>query len=84
MPTMIEVQCGMVLQTALEAELAIRVKTNNPARARLSLYNTRKALGNIEFAQLQIRISPDAPDGELWIINLDKVNDMLAQMQQPG
>jgi hypothetical protein len=81
MPTMIEVQCGMILQTAINAELAIRVKTNNPTRARLSLYNTRKALGNVEFAQLQIRVSPDDPEGEIWIINLGKVNDMLAGQQ---
>lgn len=64
----LEMQCVTILQAAASAEYGIVLKTNDPAKARATLYRVRKDLGDTELAKLMIRVSPDDSEGELWII----------------
>jgi hypothetical protein len=68
MATALEVQCATILYAAKDAELGLIIKTNNPYKARASLYKARRDLGDVELAKLQIRVSPDDSEGELWIL----------------
>ena len=68
-----------MLYQALESENGIRVTVESPGlmvapslRAKQVLYRFKSE--NREFDCLQIRLSPDDPDRELWII---KTNDKL-------
>lgn len=66
--TALELQCAAILKAASEAEVGIVVHTNDPAKARATLYATRKLFGDSEFKNLTIRVSPDDTEHELWII----------------
>lgn len=68
MPSPQDIQCHTILRAATSAELGLVLRTNDPYRARASLYKARKDIGDIELAALQIRTSPDDPEHELWII----------------
>lgn len=64
----LEQQCVSILQAATQATHGIVVHTNDPARARATLYRVRKLVGDSEFNHLMIRVSPDDTEHELWII----------------
>ena len=64
----LDTQCLTILQAAASAEIGLCIKTNDPYKARASLYRFRKDLGDHELKQLQIRVSPNDSEGELWII----------------
>jgi hypothetical protein len=63
----------MILNAALTSALGIVVRTNDAAKARATLYRVRKLLGDVELGQLQIRVSPDDSEHELWIIRKTEV-----------
>lgn len=81
-----DLQCSTILYVANEAELGIAVKTNDPYRARASLYKTRKLLADPTLASLQIRVSPDNPNGEIWIFKPSGVSgfDITKTMEDQG
>ena len=64
----LDMQCLTVLQAAAAAEIGLCVKTNDPYKARASLYRFRKSLGDATLATLQIRVSPNDSEGEIWIL----------------
>lgn len=66
--TPLEIQCHTILLAASTAEFGLVVKTNDPYRARASLYGFRTKLGDPELATLQIRVSPNDSEQEIWII----------------
>lgn len=77
----LELAAFSVLKSASESELGIVVRvesppdrsTSSPAlRAKQTLYNLRKSLSDPSFDRLQIRLSPDDPNNELWVINQPK------------
>lgn len=68
MPTNLELQCAQVLHSAASADLGIVLRTNNPTKARASLYNTRKMLSDPVLDNLHIRVSPNDSENEIWII----------------
>jgi hypothetical protein len=80
MPTMLELQCATILNAAASADLGIVVKTNDPYKARYSLYNTRKLLGDFTHKELQIRVSPNDADGEIWIIKRTEAPGFVPQL----
>lgn len=61
-------QCAAIFRSAADASTGIVVRTDDAARARVMLYEARKLLGDVEFNQLMIRVSPDDTEHELWII----------------
>jgi hypothetical protein len=63
-----EIQCLTVLQAAAASSIGLCVKTNDPYRARASLYRFRKEFGDPQLSGLQIRVSPTDSEGEIWII----------------
>ena len=71
MPSSLEIQCSTILYAAISAEFGLVIKTNNPYKARASLYKTRRAIGDTELAKLQIRVSPNNSEGEIWLLRQD-------------
>jgi hypothetical protein len=74
MPSAQEMQCYAVLQAALESDIGIAVRTNNPTKARQAIYNFRKELGDTIYEDIQIRVSPDNTENELWLIRRRKAS----------
>lgn len=68
MPSPLEIQCSTILYAAISAEFGLVIKTNNPYKARASLYKVRRDLGDTELAALQIRVSPNDSEGEIWLL----------------
>jgi hypothetical protein len=66
--TGLEQQCLTVLQAAASATVGLCIKTNDPYRARASLYRFRKEFGDQTLSILQIRVSPTDSEHEIWII----------------
>lgn len=66
--TPVETQAAMILNTAATAPFGIAVRVSNVYVARAVLYRVRKLLGDSALAQLQIRVSPDDAEGELWLV----------------
>lgn len=64
----LDLQCIAILREALSATYGVVVATSNAARARTAFYAARNKIRDSELAQLQIRVSPDDSEGELWII----------------
>lgn len=69
----LDLQCTMLLQTAATAAIGLVIQTNDPIRARATLYRVRKALGDPTLTSLQIRISPDDAAHEIWLLRRDQV-----------
>lgn len=77
MPTLIEIAALTILDACVQSEHGIIVKVerretedvNTPAlRAKNILYRFRKDNGNPDYLNIQIRLSPDDPDTELWLL----------------
>jgi hypothetical protein len=69
----IETQCAMILNEAKSTAHGLVVRTSDAYRARATFYRVRRMVGDIELSKLQIRVSPDDSEHELWIIRLDAV-----------
>jgi hypothetical protein len=59
------------MMQALEAEVGLVVKVEDPDRLRQRLYTIRRE--DDTFKPLSFVLSPDSPD-ELWIIKRDAIN----------
>ena len=78
MPTALELTAYNALRAAAEAEVGVVIRAEQPPssermiavalRAKQVLYRFRKEFGEARFLALQIRLSPDDPDNELWLI----------------
>ena len=73
MPTMLDLQCHAILTAATSAELGIVVTTDDPIRARASLYKFRSSFPDPSFAEVQIRVSPNDSEREIWLIKKEAV-----------
>lgn len=67
--TNLELQCATILREARSATHGVVVLTNDPAKARATFYRVRKMLGDVDLAEIQIRVSPNDTEHELWLIN---------------
>lgn len=75
--TDLELQCVAILRAALDEEYGIAVHTNDPFRARATLYRVRQLTADTEFAHLTIRVSPDNTENEIWIVrNTSRLIDL--------
>jgi hypothetical protein len=74
MPSITDANCIAVLNAAASAELGLVIRTNDPVRARTALYSARLKIADTELQGLQIRVSPNDPEGEIWLINTARVN----------
>jgi|HubBroStandDraft_4_1064222.scaffolds.fasta_scaffold1116140_2 hypothetical protein len=74
MPSITDANCVAVLNAAASAELGLVIRTNDPVRARTALYSARLKIADTELQGLQIRVSPNDPEGEIWLINTARVN----------
>lgn len=68
MPSQLDLQCTTILYAASSAELGLVIKTNDPYKARQSFYKVRQTLGDADLAGLQIRVSPNDPEHEIWLL----------------
>lgn len=68
MPTPLEQQCSTILYAASSSTFGLVLKTDDPMEARASLYHTRQLIGDPILASLQIRVSPDDSEHEIWLI----------------
>jgi hypothetical protein len=68
MLTPLETQCATILAEALTSTYGLVLRTSNPVRARAALYQTRKKLGDAALDALQVRVSPDDAECEIWLI----------------
>ena len=68
MTTPQDYQCLAILQSIAASPHGQVIRTNNPAKARQVLYNFRKEFGDPTFADLQMRVSPDNTECEIWFI----------------
>jgi hypothetical protein len=73
MPSQLEQQCLIILTAAASAAVGIVVGTNNPTKARAAIYKMRRDFANPEFDNIHIRVSPDNSEGELWLIQKDRM-----------
>lgn len=67
-------QCLAVLTAAASSTVGIVVTTNNPTKARQTLYRFRKELCDPTFDDLQLRVSPDDSEHQLWVLRKVEVN----------
>jgi hypothetical protein len=74
MPSITDANCVAVLNAAASAELGLVIRTNDPVRARTALYSARLKIADTELQGLQIRVSPNDPEGEIWLINTARAN----------
>jgi hypothetical protein len=74
MPSITDANCIAVLNAAASAELGLVIRTNDPVRARTALYSARLKIADTELQGLQIRVSPNDPEGEIWLINTARIN----------
>jgi len=58
-----------ILQAAVTSAFGLRLRVSNPVRARQALYRFRKEFGDPSFEDLMLKVSPDDPEGELWLLN---------------
>ena len=63
-----EQQCISILNSAATSTYGIVVKTSNAMKTRAALYRARIIIGDSEMKKLQIRVSPDDSEHEVWII----------------
>ena len=84
MPTALEITALAALRATADCEvgmifrveLAQGTEMMTPSlRAKQVLYRFRKELGDERFLKIQIRLSPDDPDNELWLINQSALSD---------
>jgi hypothetical protein len=73
---MLETQCAMILQSFLSSTCGQVLRTNDPIKARATLYRVRKLLGDSELASLHIRVSPDDSEHELWLVKRSAMPDL--------
>ncbi len=57
-----------LLYRALAAPIGIAIATNNAQRARVELCQARKATQDQSLMRLDITLSPEHPDREVWMI----------------
>ena len=69
MPTAMEAQCSAILYAAASAAVGIRVRTDDPVKARTALYKFRNLVNDPELASLSVRVSPLNPEKEIWILS---------------
>jgi len=65
-----EADLKLLLYEALNSEFGIEVQTSNCAALRQKLYQVRakeQKAGNDDFNGLAIHLSPEDPEGKLWI-----------------
>ena len=62
-----------ILYEALSAEFGLVLRTNDPTKARATLYTARRELGDTELAPLMIRVSPNDSEHEIWLIRKDRI-----------
>lgn len=72
MTTALDLQCATIWQAVATSDLGLVITTNDPAKARASLYRFRNSIGDTELTPFTIRVSPNAPTAELWIIRQEK------------
>lgn len=75
--TPLEITANTILDKASSTPFGIEVEVEDfgesiqpTLRAKAILYRVRKELGDPRYAELQIALSPDAPDKRLWVINM--------------
>lgn len=64
--------CFAILEQAAVSPFGVVIKTNSPIRARAAIYEVRKITGDSRFTELQIRVSPDDAEGEIWLLHSAK------------
>jgi hypothetical protein len=71
--TALEIAASAILRSASQASTGLIVRvigSPNPAlRAKAILYRFRKELNDPTLDGIQIRLSPDNPETELWLLN---------------
>lgn len=70
MTSPLQIAASKVLYAAVAAEVGIVVRTESALRAKAILYRFRQEIGDPILSSIQIRLSPDDPDHELWLIKL--------------
>ena len=61
-----------LLYTAASSPRGIVIRSDDLPRARQVLWQRRKDLADPLLQNLHIRISPDSPDNEIWLLNLSE------------
>lgn len=59
---------------ARDAEIGIVLRCSSPEHAKTLLYSARKFSGDESLANLQIRVSPEHPETDLWIMKKENRN----------
>ena len=67
--TPLRLTCDAIFRAALSSRLGYIVHTNNAFRCRKILYSYRDEIRDPSFAQIQIKISPDDTEYDLWLLN---------------
>lgn len=79
MASNLELAAFAALRAACDAEHGVILRVEVPPgitavtpalRAKQVLYRFRSELNDAEFKQIQIRLSPDKPDTELWLVKV--------------
>jgi hypothetical protein len=64
----LENQCYTILTEACSSTYGLVLRTNDPNKARQTIYRARSLFNDPDFDKLQVRASPDDPQHELWLI----------------
>lgn len=77
MASALEMQALTVLEAAAALPLGLVLRTNDSYRARQILYRFRR--DNAALRCIQIRLSPNDPDHELWLIRQEATAESAAE-----
>ena len=80
MPSLLDIQCSAIFAAACSADIGIVVRTDAPLRARQALYKFRQAVADPAYADIHIRVSPNDPEGEIWIMRRQAVQPTLSSV----
>lgn len=71
---MLDLICAAAFEAAKASQIGYIVESNSAFRARMKLYNWRAENAPHEYATIQLKLSPDNPEHDIWLINLPDDN----------
>jgi len=76
-PSYLDINCAAAFEAArnnnqVPDQIGFKIRTNSTFRARTKLYKWRAENSGGEYTNIQLKLSPDDPEHEIWLINLPK------------
>jgi hypothetical protein len=81
MPSALDQHCITILYAVASSGFGLVIYTDDPVKARYTLYRVRKEVGDVVLANIQIRVSPNDSEHELWLLRMDTANAVMLSLK---